>query len=537
MAQSARQRVATSAAVWLGLGLVGALALALRVLRVDAREPWLDEACTALFAQSGSVGELLVTLRPESHPPLYYLLLYAWVRLFGTGEVALRLPSLVAGLALLPLVAQAVRQHGGGRLAAGLGALVAAASPLLVHYSVEAKGYTFLWALALGAVLLLHRATEPHRPVRRAFAGAAGLTLAALYTHHYALFLLPLWPLAIAAARPRARLTGVLALVAVALGYAPWALGFLGDQAAAGGTAWLAAYQTGPVAALAGSAQVMALAPPFPRWLGELGLLELPPGVPVALGLWFGVPVLLGLLAATRAPGAPLGAPWRTTLRRSLLPLALLLPTVGAALVSLWRPLYLVGRYELMAYPAWIALWALGVDGLVRRPAGRRTLGALRIAAVALTVGGLAAVAAPYVTLPEGPRPYREAARVLAAAPPTDAVVVVGLARAPLELQLRGLGDGHALESFPPELAAHPGWFEPERHDPAELRAAAGALAERLGRHPGVWLVTPLDARGGLRDPGIALAMFAALRESGRSPGPPQVAGELGLTRFARGPR
>jgi 4-amino-4-deoxy-L-arabinose transferase-like glycosyltransferase len=522
----------------MGLALLAVLllALTLRLLRVGVREAWLDEACTALFAQSDDLGALLDVLRPESHPPLYYLLLYGWVRLVGAGEVALRLPSVLAGLALVPLVAEAVRRHGGGLLAAGLAALVAAGSPLLVHYSVEAKAYTLLWALALGLVLLLHRATDAQGDPRRAFAGAAVVTIAALYTHHYALFLLPLWPVAILAARRRARAYGALLLVAVALVYAPWGLGFLGGQAAAGGTSWLAAFQTGPLAALAGSARLMALAPPFPRYLGELGLLELPAGAALATGLWFGGPVLLGLLAAFAAPGAALGADsaarWRVWLRRSLLPLAVALPTVAAAAVSAGRPLYLVGRYELMAYPAWIALWALGVDWLVRRPARPALLGGLRVTAVAATVAGLASVALPYVARPPEPWPHRDAARALVAAPADDAVVVVGLARAPLEHQLRNLGDVHALVSFPPELAQHPGWFEPRRHDPAALADAARALAGELGRRPAVWLVTPLGPDGGLRDPAIALTMFAALREAGRTPGPPQVFGGLGVARF-----
>lgn len=527
MARTGASRTATATTAV--LVLLVAVGLGLRLLRIDLREAWLDEACTALFAGSAGLAELLDALRPESHPPLYYLLLFGWVRLFGTGEVALRLPSVLAGLALVPLVAWAVRRHGGGLLSAGLAALVAAASPLLLYYSLEAKGYTLFWALALAVVALLHRATDPHGETRRAFTAAAVLTVAALYTHHYAFFLLPLWPVAIAAAQRRARWHGALALAAAAVVYAPWGVEFLAGQAAAGGTAWLASFQTDPLTALAGSARVMALAPPFPPYLGELGLVAAPPGAALAVGLWFGAPVALGLLAAALAPGAPIAAPWRTALRRALLPLAALLPPIAAAVLSQWRPLYLVGRYELMAYPAWIALWALGIDRLVRWPGRPWVLAVLRAGAVALTLAGLALVATPYLALPAGPWPHREAARALAAAPPQDAIVVVGLARAPLEHQLRRLDDAHPLASFPPDLAAHPGWFEPERYAAGRLEEEARAVAGELAERPDVWLVTPLD-----RDPAVTLALFEALRASGRSPGPPQVFGGLGLMRFAR---
>ena len=81
-----------------------ALAAGVRIYRVDAAELWLDEACTYRFADM-SQGDLLHALfTTEGHPPVYYEFMMLWHRLggsYGTSEIWLRLPSLVAGIAMV----------------------------------------------------------------------------------------------------------------------------------------------------------------------------------------------------------------------------------------------------------------------------------------------------------------------------------------------------------------------------------------------------------------------------------------------------
>src|SRR5258705_3967471 len=50
---------------------------------------WLDEAYSVLVAKQ-HFSEMLVSLRHDTHPPLYYLLLSIWTKLFGDVEIALR---------------------------------------------------------------------------------------------------------------------------------------------------------------------------------------------------------------------------------------------------------------------------------------------------------------------------------------------------------------------------------------------------------------------------------------------------------------
>ena len=59
-----------------------------------------DEALHFLLANQPSVTIAYKASLTNAHPPLFFLLLYFW-RLVGNSELALRLPSVVAGTAML----------------------------------------------------------------------------------------------------------------------------------------------------------------------------------------------------------------------------------------------------------------------------------------------------------------------------------------------------------------------------------------------------------------------------------------------------
>jgi len=59
-----------------------------------AQSIWRDEAFSSLLAQK-NIGDILVLTAKDSNPPLFYLLLHYWIKLFGNSEVALRSLSLI----------------------------------------------------------------------------------------------------------------------------------------------------------------------------------------------------------------------------------------------------------------------------------------------------------------------------------------------------------------------------------------------------------------------------------------------------------
>ena len=159
----------------------------LRFATLDGQSYWFDEATTVRLLRM-DLGDMLAAIPDsESTPPLYYVVAWFWTQLFGTGEVGLRSLSALAGTATIPVVyaigARAVSARA-GLVAAGL----AAANPLLVWYSQEARAYALLVLLAALTLLVLPRALE--RPSARNLAAWATLSALAVATHYFAAFLI-----------------------------------------------------------------------------------------------------------------------------------------------------------------------------------------------------------------------------------------------------------------------------------------------------------------------------------------------------------
>ena len=67
---------------------------------------WTDEFHTLHHVREPDWGALLAVVREDNHPPLSFALQRLSVGLFGESEVALRLPGVIAGVALLALAAR-----------------------------------------------------------------------------------------------------------------------------------------------------------------------------------------------------------------------------------------------------------------------------------------------------------------------------------------------------------------------------------------------------------------------------------------------
>jgi 4-amino-4-deoxy-L-arabinose transferase-like glycosyltransferase len=199
---------------WLLLAIVAGGAL-LRLATLGSQSFWLDEEATLNAIGGSGLGDVLDGVEAgESNPPLYYFLAEVWQGLFGTGEAAVRSLSALAGIATIPVVygaASALDSRRAGLVAAAL----AAASPILVWYSQEARNYALLVLLSAVAFLCFAHALADGR--RRWLWGWAAAAALALCTHYFAVaFIVPqaLWLLA---RRPGPRTETALASGAVAL--------------------------------------------------------------------------------------------------------------------------------------------------------------------------------------------------------------------------------------------------------------------------------------------------------------------------------
>jgi O-antigen/teichoic acid export membrane protein len=135
-----------------GLPFIGVAMLVGLVLRLlIPRGIWLDEATTIQQIQLpfGAMLENLATA--DVHPPLHHIVLWFSSRISGVSELAVRIPSILAGVALIPAVfalGGELYEERTARLAAGLTAV----APFAVWYSQEARMYAFFMLFGVLAV-------------------------------------------------------------------------------------------------------------------------------------------------------------------------------------------------------------------------------------------------------------------------------------------------------------------------------------------------------------------------------------------------
>jgi uncharacterized membrane protein len=127
------------------------LGLALRLWRLGAPSLWNDELFTRYYAAAGLRFLWTTGFGIETTPPTYYTLLMGWMKLAGTSEFALRLPSVIASTLAIPLVGLLGRDAGGWGCGL-LAALIFAVCPMELYYAQEARAYAFM-LLPLAAML------------------------------------------------------------------------------------------------------------------------------------------------------------------------------------------------------------------------------------------------------------------------------------------------------------------------------------------------------------------------------------------------
>ncbi|MBI2305086.1 MAG: glycosyltransferase family 39 protein [Chloroflexi bacterium] len=420
-----------------GVVIVILVGLLLRSIRLDFQSLWLDEAASAYLAHLPYKDIIAASFATEPNPPLYFLLLRGWGQVFGFSEVGLRSLSVVGGALYLPfiyLMGRELFQHRVGLAAA----LLAAANPFLIWYSQEARAFAWFGATTLAGTYLFVRASANNRALW--WVGFFLATLAGLYLHAYAVFLIPFYVVSygLLGKRRREEWAAFLAALGGALAlFAPWAITM---AAGAVGSNWRLPYpflelaETTFQAFLTGEAVSREAGRP---WLALGGLLFLASLWPLRKGGQERNLLFLGFYLA--------------------IPLAL------SYLFSLYTPIY-SPRYMMVALAPFLLLLARGVEGLrnVFRPLGMASLVAL------LFFFGQTLLVAYTIPLKEN---YRSAARYLQyfAAPDDQFIFVAGVIK--LGFQYYG------VEGYAP--------FQQVQNS-QQVAESLSPLAEKSGR---LWLV------------------------------------------------
>ncbi len=171
---------------WLLL-LIVLLGTALRFFHLGTQSLWYDEAFSLAIADRLTLKEILTNQGHSTHPPLYYLLLHAWIRVVGVNDFTTRVPSLLAGVLTIPLIYLNGRKLFGPRT--GLwSALFVAVFPFHVYYAQEARMYTLLALLTTLSLWFFLRAIERNR--RTAWGSYWLCLVLGIYTHYFIAFVI-----------------------------------------------------------------------------------------------------------------------------------------------------------------------------------------------------------------------------------------------------------------------------------------------------------------------------------------------------------
>ena len=350
-------------------GLVVLAAFFLRVFRLGAQELWIDEAYSYLLAaQPDWFGPPTLA---NNTPPLYHFLLRGWIEFFGTDETGIRLLSVVLGTLLVAAIIWAGRELFTPEVGLWSGIFTAVA-PFHIYYSQEARSYALL-ALALTLTYgTLARALRVNTP---ASWGLVTVSVAlALYSHYFAaLGLAPtvlfLWVWSPLPAGPRLWARYLLAMGVAVVMFLPWLIATfllaphpLEDPS----FDWLRINWRAipPALAIPKSFEMLGLG-----GHAELVLTQVKQFRALEFPLWarfLGLVILSGLFFWALAPWGNDHLGISKVGRRRAWVFALFVLPLGALwLLSYFvTPVYIVGRYDIIAFPAYALLIGLGLGKL-----------------------------------------------------------------------------------------------------------------------------------------------------------------------------
>lgn len=217
------------AELWL-LALITFVAALLRIPTLGKDSLWNDELWSWTISNYPTLGEVITKgSANDVHPPGYQSLLWAWIRLFGDSEVAMRSLSALAGLLAVPMLYLLGRRLFDGKTGLIASAMLACVVATPIYYSQEVRSYSLLLLMSIVSSHALAGLIETRRnagtPTWLAVTGFGVSIVALAYVHYFGLLLAGL-EIAFFACFIRKERTALFQVLAVGcllfLAYLPW---------------------------------------------------------------------------------------------------------------------------------------------------------------------------------------------------------------------------------------------------------------------------------------------------------------------------
>lgn len=165
---------------WIWIGGLMLVQLILGLLAIDTFPIALDEPFTLYHSQK-DLSDMVVIFENENNPPLHFLLLHFWIKLFGLSAVSVRSLSLIFSMLTIPVLyalGKKITNHWGAVLLIGCFIF----SSFHHYHAVEARVYSLF--VLLFSLIFLELYLILFEQSRKAIIRLAIWNAALLYSHY-----------------------------------------------------------------------------------------------------------------------------------------------------------------------------------------------------------------------------------------------------------------------------------------------------------------------------------------------------------------
>lgn len=156
----------------------------LRFYKIGVRSIWLDEAITAQVS-SQSIWDIIANRASTGiHPPLYFIIMHFWIKIFGDSEVSIRSFSAIFSILCIYLIYK-IASKIFDRTTGVISSFLFSLSPFYIYFGQEARMYPMVTFFVLFSFYALIKGIEDRKNIIL-------LTISnilALYTHIFSAFM------------------------------------------------------------------------------------------------------------------------------------------------------------------------------------------------------------------------------------------------------------------------------------------------------------------------------------------------------------
>ncbi|MFA5417710.1 MAG: glycosyltransferase family 39 protein [Bacteroidales bacterium] len=163
------------------------LNIVIKIMYISTNSIGGDEPFSIYYAQM-DIPLIISNLSPGNNPPLYEILLYFWIKLFGIGPLAVRLPSLIFSSATVYFIYRIGKDFFNYQIAL-LAGLLFTLSNFHIFFAHEARVYP-LFALLTTMSMYYFLKICHNRTVFRSYILLLVVSILMLYAHYFSLFVL-----------------------------------------------------------------------------------------------------------------------------------------------------------------------------------------------------------------------------------------------------------------------------------------------------------------------------------------------------------